>query len=131
LQYIVTTSIFSQIYSNLPFYKMKWNNFYYIILFRLYFNIIYKGHANTFCIGVASAMPMLLYRFLNLLKWIWFRYLNLNIYMIHINILSIFENRKSHGLLNSKFMDYTFDCHFYVDYNAVHWLMGCVLGTWN
>jgi hypothetical protein len=31
--------------------------------------------------------------------------------MMHKIILQILKNHKSHGLLNSKFMDYTFDCH--------------------
>jgi hypothetical protein len=22
-------------------------------------------------------------------------------------------------------MDYTFDCYFFVDYDIIHWLMGC------
>jgi hypothetical protein len=32
---------------------------------------------------------------------------------------------------NSKIMDYTFDYHFFVDYDMVHWLMGYVLRIWN
>jgi hypothetical protein len=40
--------------------------------------------------------------------------------------LQIFKNHKSHGLLNLKFMDYTFDYHFFVDYDTIHWLMACV-----
>jgi len=64
-------------------------------------------HANQFCLLVAIVMPMLLYRFLNLLKWTWFKYLNLNIYMMHKIILHYFLNHKSHGLLNSKLMDCT------------------------
>jgi hypothetical protein len=46
--------------------------------------------------------------------------------MMHKIILCIFKNCKGHGLLNSKFMDCTFDYHFYVDYVIVHQLMGCV-----
>jgi hypothetical protein len=34
---------FHKIYSNLSFYKMKWNNFFFNILLRLYFNIICKN----------------------------------------------------------------------------------------
>jgi hypothetical protein len=45
---------------------------------------------------------------------------------MHKIILQIFKNHKSHGLLNLKLMDYTFDCHFFVDYDTIHWLMGCV-----
>jgi len=51
--------------------------------------------------------------------------------MMHKIILQIFLNHKSHGLLNAKLMYSTFDFHFYMDYVTVHWLMGCVLGTWN
>jgi len=69
---------------------------------------------------VAIAMPMFLYRFKNLLKWTWFKDLNLNIYMMHETILQIFKNHKSHGFLNSKLMDNTVDFHFYVDYAMVY-----------
>jgi hypothetical protein len=34
---------FHKIYSNLSFYKMKWNNFFSNILIRLYFDIICKN----------------------------------------------------------------------------------------
>jgi hypothetical protein len=51
--------------------------------------------------------------------------------MMHKIILQIFKSYKSHGLLNSKFMDRNFDYHFFVHYDTVHWLMGCVLGIWN
>jgi hypothetical protein len=78
--------------------------------------------------GCVIIMPMLLYRSRNLLTWTWFKYLNLNIYMMHKIILQIKKNPKSHGLLNSKFMDYSSNYHFFVDYDTVHWLMGCVLG---
>jgi hypothetical protein len=33
-------------------------------------------------------------------------------------MLQISKNPKSHGLLNSKFMDYTSNCHFFVDYDT-------------
>jgi hypothetical protein len=39
--------------------------------------------------------------------------------------LQILQNHKSHEVLNLKFMDYTFDCYFFVDYDIIHWLMGC------
>jgi hypothetical protein len=66
------------------------------------------------------AIPMLLSRFLNLLKWTWFKDLNLKIYMMHKIILQIFKDRKSHEILNSKLIDFTFDFHLYVDYVIVH-----------
>jgi hypothetical protein len=65
-------------------------------------------------------MPMSLYRFFNLLKWIWFKDLNLNIYMMHKIILQFFENRKNNEVLNSKLMDCTFDFHLFVNYAMVH-----------
>ncbi len=74
-------------------------------------------HKSQFCLVVTIAMSMLLY---NLLKWIWLKYFNLNIYMMHKIILQIFKNYKSHGLLNSKLMDCTFDYHFFVDYYTIH-----------
>jgi hypothetical protein len=70
-------------------------------------------------------MPMSLYKFKNLLKWTWFKDLNLNIYMMH-KIIYKKNIRKSHGLLNSKLMNCTYDFHFYVNYATIHWLMGCV-----
>jgi hypothetical protein len=39
-------------------------------------------HANQLCFMVAIVMPTLLYKFINLFKWTWFKYLNLNIYMM-------------------------------------------------
>jgi hypothetical protein len=77
-------------------------------------------HTNQLCFVVAITMPMLLYKFLNLLKWTWFKDLNLDIYVMHKIILQKNLNRKSHGLLNSKHMDYTSDYHFYVDYVTIH-----------
>jgi hypothetical protein len=74
----------------------------------------------NFALWVPIAMPMWLYRFKNLLKWTWFKDLNLNIYMMHKIMLQFFLNHKSHGLLNSKLMDYTSNYHFYVDYAKVH-----------
>jgi len=44
-------------------------------------------HTSQFCLVVAIAMPRSLYRFLNLLKWTWFKDPNLNIYMMHKIIL--------------------------------------------
>jgi hypothetical protein len=88
-------------------------------------------HASQFCLVVTIAMPMSLYRFLNWLKWTWFKYLNLNIYMMHKIILQIYKIYKSNGLLNSKFINCTSNYHFYVDYVIIHLLMGCVLGIWN
>jgi hypothetical protein len=44
---------------------------------------------------------------------------------MHKISLQILKNHKSHELLNLKLMDYTFDCHFFVDYDTIHWLMGC------
>jgi hypothetical protein len=38
--------------------------------------------------------------------------------MMHKIILQILKNRESHELLNSKLMDYTFDYHFFVDYDT-------------
>jgi hypothetical protein len=90
----------------------------------------FECHVSQLRLAVAIAMLMLFYRSWNLLKWTWFKDLNLNIYMMHKIILQIFKNCKSHGLLNSKLMDYTLNYHFFVDYDIVHWLMGCVLGTW-
>jgi hypothetical protein len=40
--------------------------------------------------------------------------------MMHQIILQHFKNPKSHGLLISKFMDYTSNYHFFVDYDIVH-----------
>ncbi len=48
-------------------------------------------HINQLCLVVAIIMPMLLYRSSNLLKWTWFKYLNLNIYIMHKIILN-FKN---------------------------------------
>jgi hypothetical protein len=78
------------------------------------------SHANQFYLVVTIAMPMLFYRFQNLLKWTQFLKINLNIYMVHKIILQNFKNRKSHELLNPKLMDYTFNFHFYVDYATIH-----------
>jgi hypothetical protein len=47
-EYIGTLHLFSQIYSNLPLYKMKWKNFFFNILPRLYSNIICKNILNFF-----------------------------------------------------------------------------------
>jgi hypothetical protein len=77
-------------------------------------------HSSQFCLVVVIAMPVLYYRFLILLKWIWFEDLNLNIYMMHKIILQFLKNRNSHGLLNSKLMDFTFDFHLYLDYATIH-----------
>jgi hypothetical protein len=44
-------------------------------------------YASQFCLVVAIAMPMSFFRFFNLLKWIWFKDFNLNIYMMHKIIL--------------------------------------------
>jgi hypothetical protein len=41
-EYTCTLHLFSQIYSNLPLYKMKWNNLFSNLLPRLYSNIIWK-----------------------------------------------------------------------------------------
>ncbi len=43
-----TLHSFSEIYSNLPLYKMKWNSFFSNILLRLYFSIIYKNLVKIF-----------------------------------------------------------------------------------
>ncbi len=85
-------------------------------------------HVSQLCLVVAIVMPMLFYKSWNLLKWTWFKYLNLNINMMHKIILQNIENHKNHGFLNSKLMDCTFDCHFFVDYDMVHWLMGLCQG---
>ncbi len=47
-EYTCTLHSFSQIYSNLPFYKMKWNNFFCNLLPKLYFNIICKNIMKIF-----------------------------------------------------------------------------------
>jgi hypothetical protein len=47
-EYIGTLHLFSQIYSNLPLYKMKWNSFFPNILLMLYFNILYKNIVKFF-----------------------------------------------------------------------------------
>jgi hypothetical protein len=72
----------------------------------IWFNIIlecmhkwadqFGNHVSQFCLVIAIAMPMLLYRSWNLLKWTWFKDFNLNIYMIHKIILT-FE-LKIHGM---------------------------------
>ncbi len=49
-------------------------------------------HTSQFCLVVAIAMPKSLYKFLNLLKWIWFKDPNLNIYMMHKIILQYKKN---------------------------------------
>ncbi len=38
--------------------------------------------------------------------------------MMHKIILQILKDCKCHKLSNSKFMDCTFDCHFFVDYDV-------------
>jgi hypothetical protein len=83
-------------------------------------------HVSQFYLVVAIVISMLFNRSCNLLKWTWFLNINLNIYIMHKIILQILKNRKSHRLLNSKLMDYTFDYQFFVDYDIVHWLVGCV-----
>jgi hypothetical protein len=40
-------------------------------------------HVSQFCLVIVIAMPMLLYRSWNLLKWTRFKYFNLKIYMMH------------------------------------------------
>jgi hypothetical protein len=47
-EYINTQHLFPQIYSNLPFYKMKWNSFIFNIFLRLYFNILCKNIVKLF-----------------------------------------------------------------------------------
>ncbi len=47
-EYTCTLHLFSQIYSNLPFYKMKWNSFFSNLLPRLYSNICAKKLWNFF-----------------------------------------------------------------------------------
>jgi hypothetical protein len=47
-EYTSTPHLFPQIYSNLPFYKMKWNIFVSNILPRLYSNIICKNIVKFF-----------------------------------------------------------------------------------
>jgi hypothetical protein len=84
-------------------------------------------HISQFYLVVAIAMPMLFYSSWNLLKWTWFKDLNLDIYIMHKINLQIKKNCKSHGLFNSKHMDYTSNYHFFVDYDMVHWSMGCVV----
>jgi hypothetical protein len=53
-------------------------------------------HIRQLCLVVAIAMPMLFYKSWNLLKWTWFKDLNLNIYMMHKIILQILKNCKSY-----------------------------------
>jgi hypothetical protein len=79
---------------------------------------------NNYTFMVAIAMPMLLYKFINLLQWTCFKNINLNIYMMHKIILQNLKDCKHHRLLNSKLVDCTCDCHFFVDYDIVHCLMG-------
>jgi len=66
-------------------------------------------HAHRFYLVVAVAMPTSLYRFQNLFQWIFFKHLNLNIYLMHKIILPICKNHKSHQLFKSKLMDYASD----------------------
>ncbi len=47
-EYISTLHSFSQIYSNLPLYKMTWNSFFLNLLPRLYYNIIWKNIVKIF-----------------------------------------------------------------------------------
>ncbi len=47
-EYTCTLHLFPQIYSNLPFYKLKWNNFFINLLPRLYFNIKCKNIVKKF-----------------------------------------------------------------------------------
>jgi len=47
-EYIGKLYLFSQIYSNLPLYKMKWNSFFSNLLPRLYSNIICKNIVKIF-----------------------------------------------------------------------------------
>jgi hypothetical protein len=48
LKYIGVLHLFSQIYSILPLYKMKWNSFFFNLLPKLYFNIICRNIVNFF-----------------------------------------------------------------------------------
>ncbi len=47
-KYISTLHLFPKIYSNLPLYKMKWNNLFCNLLPRLYSNIICKNIVRIF-----------------------------------------------------------------------------------
>jgi hypothetical protein len=47
-EYTSTLYSFSQIYSNLPLYKMEWNNLFSNLLYRLYSNIICKNIVKIF-----------------------------------------------------------------------------------
>jgi hypothetical protein len=47
-EYISTLHLFPEIYSNFPFYKMKWNSFFFNILLKLRSNIICKYIAKLF-----------------------------------------------------------------------------------
>jgi len=47
-KYIGILHLFSQIYSNLSLYKMKWNSSFFNLLLRLYSNIIYKNNVIFF-----------------------------------------------------------------------------------
>ncbi len=42
------------------------------------------------------------------------------LYMMHKIIFKNLNFFKSHGLLNSKLMDYISNCHFFVNYDMVH-----------
>jgi hypothetical protein len=44
-------------------------------------------HISYFYLVVVIVMPMLFYKFWNVLKWTWFKDFNLNIYMMHNIIL--------------------------------------------
>jgi hypothetical protein len=48
----------------------------------------FECHANQIFLVVAIIVPMSLYKFKNLLKWTWFKDLNLNIDMMHKIIYS-------------------------------------------
>ncbi len=47
-EYTCTLHLFSQIYSNLPLYRMKWNIFFSNLLHRLYSNILCKNIVKIF-----------------------------------------------------------------------------------
>jgi hypothetical protein len=51
--------------------------------------------------------------------------------VIHKTILQNFKTCTSHGPSKSQLMDCKFGFHFLMNFDIVHWLMLCVLESWN